>query len=167
VLPYLVMSLVVGFGQLEARQARRLALRAGALLLLTWALTLAVIAAMPAAFPVVLSASFFSHSLVEPRQPFSFADLYFTAKPFQSLSNAVVPAVVLFSSMVGIALMGIGDRERLLGPLRVLNASITSITLFVVRLTPVGVFAIGAVTAGTMTGETLQRLQVYFVASST
>ena len=106
---------------------------------------------------------FFSHSLVEPRQPFSFADLYFTANPFQSLSNAVVPAVVLFSSMVGIALMGIGDRERLLGPLRVLNAAITSITLFVVRLTPVGVFAIGAVTAGTMTGETLQRLQVYFV----
>ena len=33
VLPYLVVSLVVGFGQLEARQARRLALRAGALLL--------------------------------------------------------------------------------------------------------------------------------------
>ena len=65
--------------------------------------------------------------------------------------------------MLGIALMGIGDRERLLGPLRVMNAAITSITLFVVRLTPVGVFAIGAVTAGTMTGETLERLQVYFV----
>ena len=106
VLPYLVMALIVGFGQLEARQARRLALRAGALLLLTWALTLAVIAAMPAAFPGIQSASFFSHALVEPRQPFSFADLYFTANPFQSLSNAVVPAVVLFSSMLGIGADG-------------------------------------------------------------
>ena len=164
VLPYLVVSLVVGFGQLEPAQARRLALRAGALLLVTWAVTLTVISALPLAFPSVRSASFFSHSLVEPRQPFSIPDLYFTANPFHSLSNAVVPAVVLFSTMVGVALMGIRERERVLAPLRVLNGAITAITMFVIRLTPLGVFAIGAVAAGTMTGETLQRLQVYFVA---
>jgi Na+/H+-dicarboxylate symporter len=163
VLPYLVMSLVVGFGQLEAPQARRLAVRAGALLLATWVLTGIVIAAMPAAFPVVQSASFFSHSLVEPRQPFSLADLYFTANPFHSLSNAIVPAVVLFSSMVGIGLIGLPERERVLGPLRVLNAAVTRITLFVVRLTPIGVFAIGAVAGGTLTAETFQRLEVYLV----
>jgi Na+/H+-dicarboxylate symporter/ABC-type amino acid transport substrate-binding protein len=169
VLPYLVMSLVVGFGQLEARQARRLALRAGALLLATWALTCVVIAVMPAAFPAVQSASFFSHSLVEPRQPFSLPDLYFTANPFHSLSNAVVPAVVLFSSMVGIGLIGLRDRERVLEPLRVLNAAVTRITLFVVRLTPIGVFAIGAVAGGTLTADTFQRLEVYlfvFAAAS-
>ena len=151
VLPYLVVSLVVGFGQLEPAQARRLALRAGALLLVTWAVTLTVISALPLAFPSVRSASFFSHSLVEPRQPFSIPDLYFTANPFHSLSNAVVPAVVLFSTMVGVALMGIRERERVLAPLRVLNGAITAITMFVIRLTPLGVFAIGAVAAGTMT----------------
>jgi len=163
VLPYLVLSLVVGFGQLDATQARRLGVRAGALLLVTWGVTLGVLAALPMAFPSVQNASFFSHSLVEPRQPFSIADLYFTANPFNSLSNAVIPAVVLFSSMIGIALIGLPERERVLGPLRVLNGAITRITLFVIRLTPIGVFAIAAVAAGTMTGETFQRLQVYFV----
>lgn len=163
VLPYLVMSLVLGFGQLDADQARKLAVRAGALLLATWVLACIVIAAMPAAFPAVQSASFFSHSLVEPRQPFSLADLYFTANPFHSLSNAMVPAVVLFSSMVGIGLIGLRDRERVLEPLRVLNAAVTRITLFVVRLTPIGVFAIGAVAGGTLTAETFQRLEVYLV----
>lgn len=164
VLPYLVMALIIGFGQLEAAEARLLALRGGALLLLIWVLAFAVIAAMPVAFPDIESATFFSHSLVEPKQPFSVADIYFTANPFRSLSDAVVPAVVLFSSLIGIGLVGLKDRERVLGPLRILNESIVRITKFIIGLTPIGVFAIGAVTAGTMTPETFERLEVYFIA---
>ena len=164
VLPYLVLAIVIGFGQLEAGRARRLAARAGALLLATWALTAAVIAAMPATFPDARTASFFSNALVEPRQPFSIPDLYFTANPFHSLANAVVPAVVLFSSMLGIALIGVEQRERLLAPLRVVNTAVVRITRFVIALTPVGVFAIVAATSGTVSPETLQRLEVYFAA---
>ncbi len=163
VLPYLVLALVIGFGQLDVGHARRLAKRAGVFLLLTWGLTFAVIAAMPAAFPGMQSASFFSNSLVEPGQPFSIPDIYFTANPFNSLANAVVPAVVLFSSLIGIGLIGIEQRERLLAPLRVANAAVVSVTKFVISLTPVGVFAIVAVAAGTVTGETLERLEVYLI----
>jgi Na+/H+-dicarboxylate symporter len=164
VLPYLLMALIIGFGQLEAGEARRLAVRGGVLLLVTLGLTFAVIAAMPAAFPRVQTASFFSHSLVEPKQPFSIADVYFTANPFHSLSNAVVPAVVLFSSAIGIGLIGLEGKDRVLGGLRVLNGAIVRITKFVVGLTPIGVLAIGAVTAGTMAPETFARLEVYFLA---
>ncbi len=164
VLPYLVLALVIGFGQLEAGEARRLAVRAGAILLATWVLVAVVIVALPATFPEVQSASFFSNSLVEPPQPFSIPDLYFTANPFQSLAEAVVPAIVLFSSMLGVALIGLKDRERLLETLRVLDRAVIAITRFVVGLTPIGVFAIGAVTAGTMTPETFVRLEAYFVA---
>ena len=163
VLPYLVLALVIGFGQLEAGEARRLALRGGAILLVTWVVALAVIAAMPLTFPEIQSASFFSYALVEPPQPFSIPDLYFTANPFQSLAESVVPAVVLFSSMIGIGLIGMKGRDRLLDTLRVLNTAVAGITKFVVSLTPYGVFAIAAVTAGTMTLETLARLEVYFV----
>ncbi len=163
VLPYLVLALVIGFGQLEAAQAKLLARRAGALLVLTWGLTFGVVAAMPAAFPGIQSASFFSNALVEPGQPFSIPDVYFTANPFNSLANAAVPAVVLFSSMVGIALIGVDQRERLLEPLRVANAAVVRITKWIINLTPVGVFAIVAVTAGAVTGDMLQRLEVYFI----
>ena len=164
VLPYLVLALVIGFGQLEAAQAKLLARRAGALLVLTWGLTFGVVAAMPAAFPGIQSASFFSNALVEPGQPFSIPDIYFTANPFNSLANAAVPAVVLFSSMLGIALIGVDQRERVLAPLRVANAAVVRITKWIINLTPVGVFAIVAVTAGSVTGEMLQRLEVYFFA---
>ena len=163
VLPYLVLTLTIGFGQLEATEAKQLAVRGGMLLLLTWALACAVVAALSLTFPSYQSASFFSTSLVEPPQTFSVAELYFTENPFHSLSNGVVPAVVLFSSLMGIGLIGLKDREHVLRTLRVLNASIIRITTFIISLTPVGVFAIGAVAAGTMTPETFARLEVYFI----
>ena len=163
VLPYLITSLVIAFGQLSISEAKRLALRGGALLLIVWLLTSLVIFAFPLAFPEYVSASFFSQALVEPRQPFSFTDIYFTSNPFDSLSRNVVPAVVLFSSMMGIALIGLKDKELLLAPMRTWNAAIVRITHFVISLTPLGVFAIGAVTAGTISLDTLNRLEVYFM----
>jgi Na+/H+-dicarboxylate symporter len=164
VLPYLITSLVVAFGQLDPAEAKRLALRGGLLLLIVWALTALVLVLMPLTFPVYDSASFFSNSLVEARQPFSLTEIYFTSNPFASLSQNVVPAVVLFSCLIGIGLIGMKDRETLLTPLRTWNKAIVRITGFVINLTPYGVFAIGAVTAGTMDAETLSRLEVYFIA---
>ena len=163
VLPYLVLTLIIGFGQLDAAEAKRLAWRGGVLLLITWGLTCAVIIAMPLTFPAYQSASFFSSALVEPVQPFSLADLYFTENPFHSLSNAVVPAVVLFSSLVGIGLIGLKDRAHALKTLRTFNTAIIRITSFIISLTPIGVFAIGAVAAGTMSPDTFARLEVYFI----
>jgi Na+/H+-dicarboxylate symporter len=166
VLPYLVTSLVIAFGQLSTVEAKRLALRGGILLVVIWVVTSLVLVVMPWTFPVYDSAAFFSHSLVEAKQPFSMTEIYFTSNPFASLSQNVVPAVVLFSCLTGIGLMGLEDKEKLLGPLRTWNKALVRITGFVINLTPYGVFAIGAVTAGTMQPETLTRLEVYFIAFS-
>ncbi len=162
VLPYLITSLIIAFGQLSSHEAKRLAVRGGALLLLVWLFTCVVIVLMPLAFPELETASFFSHTLVEPRQPFAFTDIYFTANLFDSLSRNVVPAVVLFSCVTGIGLIGLKEKEQLLAPLRTWNAAIVRITRWVVYQTPLGVFAIGAVAAGTMLPDTLNRLEVYF-----
>jgi len=164
VLPYLITSLVIAFGQLNSADARRLALRGGVLLLIVWLVTSVIIIALPLSFPEFVSASFYSHSLVEPREPFSLTEIYFTANPFESLSRNVVPAVVLFSCLIGVGLIGLEEKEKLLAPLRTWNTAIVRITHFVIELTPIGVFAIGAVTAGTMMPETLTRLEVYFIA---
>jgi len=164
VLPYLVTSLIVGFGQLDAADARRLAARGGILLLVIWALTALVIVAVALTFPDLVSASFFSHANVENRETIAFTEIYFTANPFDALSRNLVPAVVLFSTLMGIGLMGLEGKERLLGPLRTANEAVTRITRFVIDLTPIGVFAIGAVAAGTMVPDTLVRLVVYFAA---
>jgi len=163
VLPYLVLALIIGLGQLSVSEARSLAARMGVLLLLFCGLALLVIGAMPLAFPRYQDASFFSNVLTEPRQAFAFADLFFPANPFHALANAIVPAVVLFSSAIGVALIRVQEKRQVLSLLHALNDAIVRITRFVVDLTPFGVLAIAAVAAGTMEPATLVRLQVYFV----
>ena len=166
VLPYLISSLVIAFGQLSSGEAKRLAVRGGILLLAVWAVTSIVIVLIPMTFPEYVSASFYSNSLVEPRQAFSFTEIYFTSNLFDSLSRNVVPAVVLFSCLIGIGLIGLEGKERLLDPLRIANEAVVRVTKFVINLTPYGVFAIGAVTAGTMQPDILTRLEVYLIAFS-
>ena len=45
-----------------------------------------------------------------------------------------------------------------------LSGLVDQIVTWIINLTPVGVFAIVAVTAGSVTGDMLQRLEVYFIA---
>jgi Na+/H+-dicarboxylate symporter len=163
VLPYLFVSLIIGLGQLSTTEAKRLALRGAGILVLVWLCASMIIVLLPLTFPEIESASFFSRTLIEPAQSISFTEIYFTANPFDSLSRNVVPAVVLFSCMVGIALIGLKDKETLLAPMRTWSAAIVRVTLFIVELTPYGVFAIAAATSGTIELETLQQLEVYLV----
>jgi Na+/H+-dicarboxylate symporter len=69
---------------------------------------------IPLAFPQVENASFFSSSLIEHRPPFNFVDLYIPSNPFYSLANNIVPAVVLFSVLLGVALIGVERKQLLL-----------------------------------------------------
>jgi Na+/H+-dicarboxylate symporter len=163
VLPYLVLTLIVGLGRMHAADAKRLAVRGALLLVLFWFLALAVVGLMPLAFPSLQSASFFSTSLLHPHEPLALHELYVPSNPFNALANAVIPAVVLFSSAVGAALIGVENKATLLANLQILEQAVVRVTRFVIGLTPLGVLAIAAVAAGTMELETLKRLEVYFV----
>jgi Na+/H+-dicarboxylate symporter len=162
VLPYLVLTLIIGLGRMDASDAKRLAVRGGLLLAVFWALTLAVVGLMPLAFPSQESASFFSTSLLQPHEPLALHELYVPSNPFNAMANAIIPAVVLFSSAIGVALIGIENKAMLLANLRILEQAVVRVTRFVIALTPIGVFAIAAVAAGTMDLGTLARLEVYF-----
>jgi Na+/H+-dicarboxylate symporter len=163
VLPYVVVSLVAGLGHLGYAEARSLAFRGGLLLLLLWALSFGVVMVMPLAFPAIETASFFSTTQVASPAPVDFLGLYIPANPFHSLANNVVPAVVLFSIALGVALIGMQGKELLVQTLDTLGDALLRVTDFVVRLTPIGVFAIAASAAGTMTVDEFERVQVYLV----
>ncbi len=163
VLPYVTVSLVTGFGRLGSREATLLARRAGGFLLLLWGIALAAALAMPLSFPAWEAASFFSTSLVEEPSAFDLVSLYIPANPFNALANNVVPAVVLFSGALGVALIGVERKQALLDALDGLAAALTRVNDFVVNLTPYGVFAIAASAAGTLTLGELERIQVYLV----
>jgi Na+/H+-dicarboxylate symporter/ABC-type amino acid transport substrate-binding protein len=161
VLPYVVVSLVAGLGSLTYREARVLATQGGLILLGLWAVAFAFVAATPLLLPSYEAGSFFSTTSVTAPSEVDFLTLYIPANPFHSLANAVVPSVVLFSIALGLALIGTEGKDGLLRGLRVLADALMRMATFVVRFTPLGVFAIGASVAGTMTVAEYERIQIY------
>lgn len=161
VLPYVVVSLIRGLGSLSAKEAIDLARKAGGFLLVLWGIALLAVVLIPVAFPDWTSASFFSTTLVEPPPDFDLLGLFIPANPFEALSRNVVPSVVVFSVALGIALIQTGDSAPVVRALGTLTDALGSITGWVVRLAPIGVFAIAAEAAGTLDVDQLEGLQVY------
>lgn len=164
VLPYVMVSLIAGIGSLNGPQARRLFLRVGALTGALWLLVIGAVLLMPLAFPPVKSASFFSTSLVQAKEPLDFIALYIPANPFHSLANNIVPAVVLFSVFFGVALIGIERKGPLIEVLGLTERALKRANQFAVDLTPIGLFAIAAQTIGTEDAAQFDKLRVYLIS---
>jgi Na+/H+-dicarboxylate symporter len=163
VLPYITLSIVTSLGMLSFDQVKTLGLRAGAVLIGLWCFALVFTFLIPLAFPAVETASFFSTTLVEQRRPFNFVELFIPSNPFYALSNNIVPAVVLFSVFLGVALIALEHKRIALDVLTVIKEALSRATKFVVSLTPYGIFAIAAHTAGTLNLEQVARIQVYLI----
>jgi len=163
VLPYIIVSLIAGFGRMQMDQARRLAVRGSLVLLVVWALALIIIFTGALAFPDLEAASFFGSPAPAALEHPNLFDLYLPANIFYSLSNNLVPAVVFFSILVGVALISVEDKSGVLPIFDGMATALSKINAAMVQLTPYGIFAIAAAAAGTMTIEEVSRVQVYLV----
>jgi len=164
VLPYVMVSLIEGIGSLDGAGARRLFVRVGTLSLVLWALALGAVMLMPLVFPEIESASFFSTTLVEARPPLDFVALYIPSNPFHSLANNIVPAVVLFSIFLGVALIGIERKQGLLENLMLIERGLKRANQFAAGLTPIGLFAIAAHIVGTVDAAQFAQVRVYLIS---
>jgi len=164
VLPYVAVSLIACLGGMTLQEAGRLASRTGIVLLVTWVIAVSIVLLMGLGFPDWEKASFFSSSVLEAPAQIEFVELYIPANPFHALANGIVPAVVVFSVLLGIALMNVPGKDPLVRGLASLSTALTRVSALVVHVAPLGVFAISASAAGTMTVEEFGNLQVYFMA---
>lgn len=164
VLPYVTLAIVTNIGSLSYARARMLGSHAGAVLVVLWAAALLCACAVPLAFPHSETGGFYTPSLAERPHPLNFVELYVSTNPFNALANSVVPAVVLFSVLVGVALIGVDGKESLIHVLQSATAAVGRVARFIVRLTPYGIFAIAAHAAGTLDIAAFERIQVYLLA---
>ena len=163
VLPYIVTSLVAGIARGTPAQMRRLASRGGLVLAALWTLSLALVFLSPLALPPEKGGSFYATSAVSTETAIDWLGLYIPSNPFHALANNVVPAVVVFSILLGIALLTLPQKERILGPLMIVNDTLGRAGSLLVRLTPIGLFAIAGHSAGTLKLEEFARLQAYLL----
>jgi len=161
VLPYVVTSLISGIARGTPSQVRRLASRGGIVMAVLWGLSLALVFLSPLALPGDKGGSYFATTDITAPAVIDWVDLYIPSNPFRSLANNVVPAVVVFSVLLGIAVLTIPGKERILEPLGVVNDALGRAGALLVSLTPFGIFAIAGHAAGTMRLEEFARLQAF------
>ncbi|MEP1471589.1 MAG: cation:dicarboxylase symporter family transporter [Halieaceae bacterium] len=163
VIPYISVALISGLGSLEYNEVKRLAARGGAVLAVLWLISITILFVLPMSFPDWPSRSLFQKSSLDVIAAPDFLRLYIPSNPFFSLANGIVPAVVVFSIMIGLALTGMKNKAVLLEPMSLLAEVLSKITGFMASLAPIGVFALMANTVGTTDFGDLARLQVYIV----
>ncbi|MCG9747505.1 cation:dicarboxylase symporter family transporter [Shewanella sp. Isolate8] len=166
VLPYILVSLVGGIGKLKRATASLIFSRAGAIMLLLWGIGLLLIALMPLSFPFVETASFFSTSSIEPAAAIDYFKLYIPSNPFQSMAEGYVPAMVIFAIAMGLALIGMeGDNKQLIiNFMHTCGEIFSKITQALVKVLPIGIFAMSASAAGTMGVDEFASMQVYLIS---
>jgi len=163
VLPYIVVSLIHGLGSLSKSDARLIATRGCKLLLFLWTVGLVIIFIFPLAFPLVETSAFFSEADIIPPKKVDFLSIYIPTNIFEALAKGTIPAIVVFSVFLGFALNSIDKKETFLNIFSILAQALSRVTQMIIKTAPLGVFALTAMAAGTLTFDQLQRLQVYFV----
>ncbi|WP_076410700.1 cation:dicarboxylate symporter family transporter [Shewanella sp. UCD-KL12] len=164
IIPYIIVSLISSLGNLTYAQAKSLGVKVGKLMLIIWLFGLVVMYSIKYTFPEWEAGEFFSLTALDDPNSVNILDLYIPSNPFFSLSQSYIPAIVLFCVATGIALISLDDKESLMKPMQLLGASFNKVTQYIVKLMPIGIFAMTAATAGTMDFEEFQKLQVYFAA---
>ncbi len=162
VLPYIVGSLIVGIGENTGQNARRLAIWGGLALLIIWTFTLFIVFLVPLALPPDKGGVFFS-AIPSAQTTIDWLDLYIPTNPFRSLANNTVPAIVIFSILIGIALIDMPRKERIIEPLKGFNDVLARAASFLIKLTPFGIFAVAGHAAGTMRFDEFQRIEAFFL----
>ncbi len=161
VLPYVLVSIIGGLGRLNQSMASRIGLRAVKVTLILWLAVMLTLLFLPLAYPNWQTGGFFSTDMTAAPADFNFVKLYIPSNIFASLSGTVVPAVVLFSLLMGVALIQVKNKETLLNLTANIGDSLMKVASYVAKLAPLGIFAISASAAGTMEVEELGRLQVF------
>src|SRR5262249_34679218 len=159
VFPYLLCSLLHGLGRLTPATAGRLFAVSWGLYLLLWGLTLATIwllarAIPPPSPPTQLTAETFTGHL-------DFLQRLIPSNLFAALGRNYVPAVVVFALVYGIAIQRVAKKQALFEIFEAVRVASVTIWSWIVRVAPLGVFALFANTAGTVQPDRLAGLLLY------
>lgn len=164
VLPYILVSLIRSIGRLEPGSASSFARRGMIMIAILWGITFMLMTLMPLTFPHWRFSAFFSPHILDTGDSVDYIYLFIPSNPFNAMANNIVPAVAIFSILCGVILMGTPNKEKLLEPLDTMTEVLSRLNLFLVRLSPIGIFALVANAAGTMRLEEVGHLEIYLTS---
>lgn len=162
ILPYLVGAIIHGLGGLSTSHAKQIVKKGVLFIILAWGINLSVIYLVNFCFatgPIGARTGFLSTEAPS----INFADILIPENIFLSLVNNTVPAVVVFSVLVGVAFMRLKNKEMMMSSLATLVDALTQVTSWISRITPIGTFLIMAQQVGTIQLSTFKQVATYLI----
>ncbi|MCX6987886.1 MAG: cation:dicarboxylase symporter family transporter [Chlamydiae bacterium] len=160
-IPYLIVAIIHGVAQLTPFQAKLIIKKGIMFIGIAWSINIAMIYLVYGTFPKAESTQ--SGYISTETSSINFAELLIPENIFYDLANNIVPAIVIFSLFIGIALMQMKEKETLINPLKFLVEALTKITLWIAKITPLGTFLIIANQAGTIEFSTIKQISSYLI----
>lgn len=160
--PYLIGAIIHGVGQLSINQSKQILKRGLLFISLAWIINILIIYGINALFPYPKATQLGGYISGDIPQ-LNFADLLIPDNIFYDLSNNIIPAIVIFSLLIGIALMHLKEKTVIMRGVENLVEALTRITAWIARITPIGTFIIIANQVGTIQLNTVKQMSTYVI----
>jgi Na+/H+-dicarboxylate symporter/ABC-type amino acid transport substrate-binding protein len=162
ILPYLICAIIGGIGRFESTQAREILKKGILFIALTWFINIVMIYFTVFSFPKPKGGQIGSFITSGP-PALDFAELLIPENIFYALANNIVPAAVIFSLLVGIALINLKEKRTFMDFLEIFGSALTRITQWIARITPLGTFLIIATQVGMIDLATVKQVGTYLI----
>ncbi len=161
-IPYLLCSVIYGISRLAVNSAKQIFKKGLLFIGAAWAINIGMIYLVVYLFPSSSSSSYFNYSTIEPVS-INFAELLIPHNIFASLSANGIPAIVIFGLLIGIALIHLKEKNALMPILTILSETLTKITGWISRITPLGTFFIIADRIGNIELTDIKQISSYLL----
>lgn len=161
-IPYLIVAIIHGIGLLNRATAMQILKKGSLFISLVLLINIGIIYLMKWSLPSYNGPHQGGYILKEVPQ-LNFANLLIPENIFYSLTNNIIPSVVVFSLLIGISLMHLANKQIILNSLEVLLESLTRVTKWISRIAPIGTFFIMANQAGTVQFSTIKQMSSYII----
>ncbi len=160
--PYLIGAIIHGVGQLSVSTAKQILKKGLIFISLAWTINILMVYTIKYLFPLPSSTQLGGY-ISGDIPKLDFAELLIPDNIFFDLANNVIPAIVIFSILIGIALMHIKEKEVFMKAMENLVQVLTRITAWIARITPFGTFLIIANQVGTVELSTVKQVSTYII----
>lgn len=160
ILPYLICAIIQGVGQFESGEAKGILKKGAFFIAMAWIINIVMIYFTVFAFPKPKGGQVGSFIAQEPTS-INFAELLIPDNIFYALANNIVPAIVIFSLLIGIAFIQLHEKQVIMRSLEIFVDALTRITMWLVKITPLGTFLIIANQVGTVELAVVKQVGSY------
>lgn len=165
IIPYMIFSILQSIGSLTGDNAKLIGKKGGLVLLCLWLVSICFAFGLQYSFPNIERSKFFRPEEALAGTGVNFYDLFVPSNPFYSIANGSIPAIVIFSILVGMALIQEEKKAKLLEYAGVLASLMKRVNDYITVLLPLGVLVMSTYTFGTLSFVKFKGVLLYILAS--